>query len=1212
MNRLALVVGINNYDYQPLSNLKTPAEDAEAIAILLTEYGNFQVQRLPWATPDHHIPNHTTNPSRVTLTQLESALVQMFYPEDHHIDTALLYFSGYALHKDLGIPTSFLSTTDVNPKQGNWGLSLAWLCQLLQNSPVRQQIIWLDCYPHDQSCNLSQADPGYQLKGRPHPASRQDRCFIATCEQQLTSNRLTKILLTGLDPTNHPDHWVTNYTLIDFINQASIPQPPIFTNSGAPILLTASFSRMWSKSIAEIEDKGSFSSQPTNYHHVHFPANLPATNSMPSVQEDICPYKGLSYFDFNNTDPKYFYGRTALTDQLLERVRQGNFIAILGASGTGKSSLLRAGLIHQLKLGQRLSGTQQWRIYIFRPGEHPRRSLALALINPELAETDRTHLLAKTTELIQMGGVGLAVIIKALAGEGRVVLAIDQFEDVFTLCQDQTERQQFFACLLEALEKTDNKLCLAIAMRTDVLDQCAERDYAGLSHQIQAHLVTMTPMNREELRDAIIEPARLVGLEVEPGLVAQILTDLQGSANLPLLQYTLTELWQRRPVNKLMLAEYARLGGIQGAMHKRANLVYQSLSTEEQEIAKGIFLELTQLSQEIQGTRQQVLKESLITKGRSLISQAQEHPTPQSSFAINPWSLIKTHNQPQTTDNPQPTILVEQVLHKLVDARLLVTGELQPEEPGKPTVTVVDIAHQSLIRDWSRLHHWLHEKQEISRIQRQIEEAAQEWLHQDKLKKSAFLLTGLTLAQAENYLQHHSQLKLSRLAQEFLHKSLQNRTHQRLLQVTTLTILIGILSIISVISSTQWRNSQDLAQIETLRADAARVKNLLPVEPLQGLLLAIEITGESQSQFQQVDQDIKSSLVRAIEVARESNVLRGHKSAVSSVAFSPDGQTLVTGSYDHTLRLWDQHGQPIGQPLQGDQDWVSAVAFSPDGQTIVSSGKEGKIRLWNRQGQPIGKPFQGQQGWITSVAFSPDGQTIASGGQDGTLRLWNRDGQPIGERFRGHKGVVFAIAFSPDGQTIASGSGDGTIRLWNRQGQSLGKLGLGHEGVVFAIAFSPDGQTLVSGGRDGSVRLWNRQGQPISEPFRGHQGAVFAIAFSPDGQTIVSGSADRTVRLWNRQGQPLAEPWRGHQGAVLSVAFSPDGQAIASGSRDGTVRLWDWQHPVLNHSLQGRADWLSWLKIGCDRLRYHPIFKSPQTPHLKSRTICQEQVWEKD
>ncbi|PVF91890.1 WD40 repeat-like protein [Serendipita vermifera] len=292
---------------------------------------------------------------------------------------------------------------------------------------------------------------------------------------------------------------------------------------------------------------------------------------------------------------------------------------------------------------------------------------------------------------------------------------------------------------------------------------------------------------------------------------------------------------------------------------------------------------------------------------------------------------------------------------------------------------------------------------------------------------------------------------------------------------------------------------------------------------------------------------------------------QGHTASVSSVAFSPDGRQIASGSTDRTIRVWDaKTGQPIGEPLRGHTQSVYSVVFSPDGQQIASGSDDKTIRLWDaKTGHPIGQPLQGHTHWISSVAFSPDGWKIASGSHDKTIRLWDvKAGKPIGPPFQGHTEQVLSVAFSPDGQQIASSSQDHTIQLWDaKTGQPMGEPLQGHTWTVYSVAFSPDSQQIVSGSSDKTIRLWDaKTGQPIGEPFLGHTEQVLSVAFSPDGQHIASSSSDQTIRLWNaRTCQLLGEPLPGHTHWVKSVAFSPDGRQVASGSTDRTIRLWDVQ-----------------------------------------------------
>ena len=283
-----------------------------------------------------------------------------------------------------------------------------------------------------------------------------------------------------------------------------------------------------------------------------------------------------------------------------------------------------------------------------------------------------------------------------------------------------------------------------------------------------------------------------------------------------------------------------------------------------------------------------------------------------------------------------------------------------------------------------------------------------------------------------------------------------------------------------------------------------------------------------------------------------------HSKGVNSVAFSPDGKTVLTGSWDMTARLWETStGRPIGLPLPYHSTDRSVMAFSPDGSTIVAASTDKTARLWNASTcLPIGPPLT-HDGRVSAVAFSPDGKTVLTGSTDKTARLWNATtGKPVGQALI-HQGIVQAVAFSPDGKSVLTGSDDNKARLWEpTTGNPLGSPLL-HQGLVDSVAFSPDGKTVLTGSADKTARLWDATtAQPIGLPLA-HDDAVTALAFSPDGRTVLTGSADRTARLWDAAtGKPRGLALS-HRGVVRSVAFSPDSKTAVTGSWDRTARLWD-------------------------------------------------------
>ncbi|MEO0395383.1 MAG: TIR domain-containing protein [Cyanobacteria bacterium P01_A01_bin.137] len=342
-----------------------------------------------------------------------------------------------------------------------------------------------------------------------------------------------------------------------------------------------------------------------------------------------------------------------------------------------------------------------------------------------------------------------------------------------------------------------------------------------------------------------------------------------------------------------------------------------------------------------------------------------------------------------------------------------------------------------------------------------------------------------------------------------------------------------------------------------LDEQAGRVSRALITEPVEGLLEALKLAGKSRTRLWALRPSVRSTLRNAIGITVEKNRLQGHTDAVWSAVYSPDGQIIASGGFDRVIRLWDQNGNPIGQPFEGHTDEIWSVAVSPDGQTIASASSDSTVRLWDLQGNQLSR-FEGHWGHVKTVAFSPDGATLASGDQSGVIKLWDRQGKSRTLQSEDkEESTIWSLAISPDGTQIVSGRDDGLIHLWTVQGQLLKTL-RGHTGAIITVAVSPDGRLIASGGSDEIIRLWDQQGNLLQE-LEGHTDSVMSLTFSPNGQWLISGGNDNTVRVWSRDGQPVGPPLIGHDYYVYSVAVSPDGSTILSGSEDSTLRLWNQQ-----------------------------------------------------
>ena len=819
------------------------------------------------------------------------------------------------------------------------------------------------------------------------------------------------------------------------------------------------------------------------------------------ASEGICPFKGLASFE--PVDSDYFFGRERLVAELVARLVGAGFLGIVGPSGSGKSSVLRAGLLPALAEGV-LPGSETWRRLLLRPGERPLEELRRVLVSGARDP--------------------LAEALDALPAGERLLLAVDQLEELFTACRSDAERAAFAATLARAAADPQGRAVVVVASRADFYGRFAA--HPGLADALGANHVLVGPMQPSELRRAVELPAGRVGLRVEPELADTLVDDVEGEPGaLPLLSTALLELWQKRQDNALTLATYRESGGVHGAVARLAEGTYASVPDARKPLVRAIMLRL-------------------VGEGEGDVPVRRRAPVAELDLE-------------QSED-------VADVLATLADSRLVTVGE-----------GAVEVAHEALLREWPRLREWIEEDTAGRRLRRHVTEAAAGW--DAAGRDQGELYRGARLAAALDWAADHA-LDLNEREREFVSESRElseletkraRRTNRRL---RALLAGVGVLlaaalagGVFALVQRGEARDAETAQVAQRLGAQA-----LVEEDLDRSLLLARQAVAIDDSP--QTRSYLLADLLRAPAVA---GVMHGQDDILRAIAVSPDGKTLAVGDSNVGLLFFDARTyERIGDPVRV-RGGVESVAYSPDGKTIAVSGG-GHISLLDeptqrrlRTARLSERDFGRDTAIVTRLVFTRDGSRVVAlvQGEGEHASLSVRDGATLAaigppivpERFAGaFVGSWFespGFAVTPDGRSVVTASDHDELVWWNirtRRPTRRVKIGAGHH----ALAMSPDAGTLAVG-IEGGIQLVDARSGVVRTAVGTIAGTPSWLLISPDGDTVVTTSLDGTVALWDAEQGSRREILRGHSRSVQQPAFSSDGRTLYTVSHDGTAIAWD-------------------------------------------------------